>query len=133
MGWLVERSSESLEPSISPGTPTAAFNITILSHLLGTPWLPNLKDHLLMLEDVSEPMYRIDRCLLQLTSDSQIREVAGVRLGRVSAVPPNDLDFGLSVEEVARYWCERSGVPYLGRADIGHDAGNRVVKFGPVR
>lgn len=130
--WLVERSPESLEPSIPAGAPTAAFNIVILSHLLGTPWLPDLTGHVLMLEDVSEHMYRIDRCLLQLTSNAQIRGAAGIRLGRIAAVPPNDPDFGLSEEEVVRYWCERSGVPYLGRADIGHDADNKVVPFGPA-
>ncbi|RZJ02599.1 MAG: LD-carboxypeptidase [Brevundimonas sp.] len=128
--WLVERSPESLEPSISPGDRTAAFNIVILSHLLGTPWLPDLSGHILMLEDVSEHMYRIDRCLLQLTSNPQIRGAAGIRLGRVSAVPPNDPDFGRTEEEVVRYWCERSGIRYLGRADIGHDADNKVVPFG---
>lgn len=130
--WLVERSPESLEPSIPAGAPTAAFNIVILSHLLGTPWLPDLTGHVLMLEDVSEHMYRIDRCLLQLTSNAQIRGAAGIRLGRIAAVPPNDPDFGLSEEEVVRYWCERSGVPWLGRADIGHDADNKVVPFGPA-
>lgn len=130
--WLVERSPESLEPSIPEGAPTAAFNIVILSHLLGTPWLPDLTGHVLMLEEVSEPMYRIDRCLLQLSSHPQIRAAAGIRLGRISAVPPNDPDFGLSEEEVVRYWCDRSGIPWLGRADIGHDADNRVVPFGPA-
>ena len=33
-------------------------------------------------------------------------------------------------EEVARYWCERSGIPWLGRADIGHDIDNKIVPFG---
>lgn len=130
--WLVERSPESLEPSIRAGAPTAAFNLVILSHLLGTPWLPDLTGHVLMLEEVSEHMYRIDRCLLQLTSNPQIRQAAGIRLGRIAAVPPNDPPFGLSEEEVVRYWCDRSGIPWLGRADIGHDADNRVVPFGPA-
>lgn len=130
LAWLVERSGESLEPSLPADAPTAAFNITILSHLLGSPWMPDLSGHILMLEDVSEHMYRIDRCLLQLTSSAQIRDAVGIRLGRISAVPPNDPDFGLSEEEVVRYWCERSGAPYIGRADIGHDADNKVVPFG---
>jgi len=34
------------------------------------------------------------------------------------------------VEEVARFWCERSGIAFLGEADIGHDGDNRVVPFG---
>ena len=56
--------------------------------------------------------------------------MAGIRLGRCSDVPENDPDFGRTEEEIARYWCERSGIPYLGRADIGHDVDNKVVPFG---
>jgi muramoyltetrapeptide carboxypeptidase len=29
-----------------------------------------------------------------------------------------------------RYWCHRSGIPFLGEADIGHDGDNKVVPFG---
>jgi muramoyltetrapeptide carboxypeptidase len=56
--------------------------------------------------------------------------VAGIRLGRCSAIPSNDPEFGRTEDEIARDWCARSGIPYLGRADIGHDAGNKVVPFG---
>jgi muramoyltetrapeptide carboxypeptidase len=77
-------------------------------------------------------MYRIDRSLFHLTSNPAIRGVAGIRLGRCSDIPPNDPDFGMNEEAVARYWCERSGIPWLGRADIGHDADNRIVPFGGV-
>lgn len=128
--WLVERAPESLETSIKRGTPVVAFNIVILSHLAGTPWLPDLSGHVLMLEEVSEPLYRIDRCLLQLTSNARIQAACGIRLGRVSDVPFNEPDFGQTEEEIVRYWCERGGIPYLGRADIGHDADNKVVPFG---
>lgn len=128
--WLVEQAPECLEPSITPGDRTAAFNIAILAHLLGTPWLPDLGGHVLMLEEVSEHMYRIDRGLLQLTSNPQIRAAAGIRLGRVRDVPHNDPDFGRTEEEIVRYWCDRSGIPFLGRADIGHDADNKVAPFG---
>ena len=41
----------------------------------------------------------------------------------------NDPDFGACEEEVVRYWCDRSDIVFLGRADIGHDADNRVVPF----
>jgi muramoyltetrapeptide carboxypeptidase len=44
-----------------------------------------------------------------------MRRLKGIRLGRVSDVPPNDPDFGAEAEEIARFWCERSGIPYLGR------------------
>lgn len=132
LAWLVDGDPAALEPSLEPGVKAAAFNITILGSLIGTPWQPDLAGHVLMLEEVSEPMYRIDRSLFHLTSNPAIRRVAGIRLGRCSDIPPNDPDFGMNEEAVARYWCERSGIPWLGRADIGHDADNRIVPFGGV-
>jgi muramoyltetrapeptide carboxypeptidase LdcA involved in peptidoglycan recycling len=53
-------------------------------------------------------------------------------LGRCSAITPNEPDFGMNEEEIARYWCQRSGIPWLGRADIGHDTSNKIVPFGPA-
>jgi muramoyltetrapeptide carboxypeptidase len=133
LAYLVARAPEALEASVSAGPKTAAFNITVLSQLLGTPLQPDLTDHVLMLEEVSEYMYRIDRSLFHITSNPGIRKAAGIRLGRCSATPPNDPDFGQTEEEVARHWCEKSGIPYLGRADIGHDVDNKVVPFGQLR
>jgi muramoyltetrapeptide carboxypeptidase len=133
LAWLIDRDPGALEPSLTSGQMAAAFNITILSSLIGTPFQPDLTGHVLMLEEVSEAMYRIDRALGHIVSNSDIRRVAGIALGRCSAIPDNDPDFGLSEEQVARYWCGRSGIPWLGRADIGHDVGNKVVPFGVCR
>lgn len=132
LAWLVDRDPAALEPSLEPGVKAAAFNLTILSTMIGTPWQPDLTGHVLMLEEVSEHMYRIDRSLFHVTSNPAIRRVAGLRLGRCSLIPENDPDFALNEEEVARYWCDRSGIPWLGRADIGHDTGNRIVPFGGI-
>lgn len=130
LAFLAGGDADALEPAVLAGRPMAAFNITILSHLIGTPHLPDLSGHVLMLEEVSEPMYRIDRALGQIASAPALRRVAGIMLGRCGDVVPNDPDFGQDEEEVARYWCGRAGIPFLGRADIGHDAGNKVVPFG---
>ena len=130
LDWMVDRSEASLEPTVGRGSKTVAFNMTILSQLLGTPLQPDLDGHILMLEEVSEAMYRIDRSLFHITSNPSVRRVAGIMLGRCSAITPNEPDFGMSEEEVARHWCKRSGIPWLGRADIGHDVNNKVVPFG---
>lgn len=130
LAWLVEGAPSSLEHGVTPGHPNLAFNLTILSQLLGTPLEPDFTGRMLLLEDVGEYMYRIDRYFFHVTSNAAIRRCAGIRLGRCSAVPKNDPDFELNEEQVARFWCERSGIPYLGRADIGHDSDNRVVPFG---
>lgn len=130
LGWLVEADPAALEPSVGDGPPTAAFNLAILSSLIGTPTMPDLAGHVLMLEEVSEHLYRIDRFLMHITSNPAIRRVAGLRLGRCSLIPENDPAFGQDEEAIARHWCQRSGIAWLGRADIGHDADNKVVPFG---
>jgi muramoyltetrapeptide carboxypeptidase len=132
LAWFARRAPESLEPNLERGVPTAAFNITVLSQLLGTPLEPDLSGHLLMLEDVGEYMYRVDRSMFHITSQPSIRRVAGIRFGRCTDVLENDPEFGADAEDVVRHWCARSGIPYLGRADIGHDADNKLVPFGGV-
>src|SRR6516162_4974469 len=129
LAWMIDRSPEALEPSVGRGKKTAAFNLTVLCQLLGTPLQPDLDGHVLMLEEVGEAMYRIDRLLFHITSNAGIRRVSGVMLGRCSDITPNEPDFGMNEEEIARYWCRKSGIPWLGRADIGHDADNKVVPF----
>jgi muramoyltetrapeptide carboxypeptidase len=131
LDWLVERLPQALEPGLVARERHAAFNITVFAHMIGTPLQPDLAGHVLMLEDVSEHMYRTDRAMFHITSNPAIRRVAGIRLGRCSEVPVNDPDFGETEEELFRYWCNRSGIAWLGRADIGHDVDNKVVPFGP--
>jgi muramoyltetrapeptide carboxypeptidase len=129
LGWLVDGDRGALEPSLPGNGRAMAYNLTILSQLLGTSLEPDFSGRVLMLEDVGEYMYRIDRYFFHVTGSAAVRACAGIRLGRCSAVPKNDPDFVLTEEEVARFWCERSGIPYLGRADIGHDSDNKVVPF----
>src|SRR5206468_4288972 len=130
LAWLIDAAPQTLEPTVGRAEKTAAFNITVLSHLLGTPLQPDLTGHVLMLEEVSEAMYRIDRSLFHITSNPGITRVAGIMLGRCSDITPNKPDFGVNEEEVARYWCDKASIAWLGRADIGHDANNKIVPFG---
>jgi muramoyltetrapeptide carboxypeptidase len=95
--------------------------------------MPDLSGHVLMLEEVSEHLYAIDRSLVHITSDETIRRVAGVRLGRCSDIPSNDPEFGQAPEEIVQHWCKQSDIPYLGDADIGHDAENKIVPFGLLK
>ncbi|HZV84421.1 MAG TPA: LD-carboxypeptidase [Brevundimonas sp.] len=132
INWLTSGDPSSWEPSLTvDARPAVAFNIAVLDALVGTALEPDLTGHVLMLEDVSEPLYRIDRMMFHLTGQQSIRRVAGIRLGRVSDITFNDPDFGQTPEEIVRDWCQRSGIPFLGAADIGHDAENKVVPFGP--
>jgi muramoyltetrapeptide carboxypeptidase len=108
--------------------PTVAFNLMTLAMLVGTELAPDLTGHVVLLEEVAEHLYAVDRLFFHVTQ--HLQGAAGIRLGRVSDVPENDRPFGATEEEIAQYWCARSGIPYLGRADIGHDSANAIVPFG---
>ena len=128
LDWLTG-GKRGLEPGLG-SAPAAAFNLAILQALVGTPWLPDLADHVLLIEEVSEPMYRLDRELFQIAHAAQLQGIAGVRLGAVSDVPANDPAWAEPLETMLPRWCGEMGVPYLGRAEIGHVANNHVVPFG---
>ena len=131
LGWLARRDRQGLEPGLD-ARPAAAFNLSILAALTGTPWLPDLADHVLLIEEVSEPLYRVDRMLFQMAHAAQLKGLAGVRLGAVNDVKPNDPPWGETLEFMIARWCGEMRVPYLGRALIGHTQDNHVVPFGIV-
>lgn len=130
LDWMLHASPQALEPQVQAGTKYAAFNLMTLAMMVGTPLMPDLKDHVLMVEEISEYLYGYDRAFFHVTSHLQNARLAGLRLGRVSDVPVNDRPFGEDAEEIAQSWCAKTGIDYLGRADIGHDAENRIVPFG---
>ncbi|MEO1968128.1 MAG: LD-carboxypeptidase [Sphingomonadaceae bacterium] len=126
LDWLTGK-SDGIEPSIAK-QPVAAFNLMTLAMMQGSELMPDLTGHVVIVEEVAEHLYAVDRLFFHITQN--LPRVAGLRLGAISEVPENDRPFGAQPEEIARYWCERSGIAYLGRAHIGHDADNRIVPFG---
>jgi muramoyltetrapeptide carboxypeptidase len=126
LAWLAgDRSG--LEAGID-AKPTVAFNLTTLAMACGTPLMPDLTGHVVLVEEVSEYLYAVDRLFFHLTA--QLGGIAGLRLGRIGDVPENDVPFGHDADQIARHWCERHAIPFLGTADIGHDIDNKIVPFG---
>ena len=125
--------TDGLEPSLATTQhPIIALNLTTLAMLCGTPLMPDLAGHVVMVEEVSEHLYAIDRLFFHATA--HLGEVsggiAGLMLGRVSDIPENDRPFGATAQDIAQDWCQRRAIPFLGTADIGHDAANTIVPFG---
>ena len=127
LDWLIHRDPAALEPGLDG--PAMAFNLTVLSNLLGTPLEPDFTGAELLIEEVAEHLYRIDRTMFHLTASPAIRSVRRLRLGRVSDIPANDPVWNGDAGAIVRDWCERSGIAFAGPADIGHDGSNRVVPF----
>jgi len=130
LSWLVNRDPTALEPGLDGGR-ALAFNLTVLANLVGTAIEPDFAGADLIIEDVAEHDYRIDRTMFHLVGQPSVRLARRLRLGRMSDIPDNDPPFGAGPETIVPDWCARAGIPFGGTADIGHDARNRVVPFRP--
>ncbi|WP_226016712.1 LD-carboxypeptidase [Novosphingobium sp. FKTRR1] len=127
LAWL--SGDRSGEEAALDGGPVVAFNLMTLAMLVGTPLMPDLRGCVLLIEEVSEYLYAVDRLLFHVTTALRDAGLAGLRLGRIGDVPENDRPFGAEPLEMAQFWCARAGIPFLGIADIGHDAANKIVPF----
>ncbi len=133
LDWLANRDPRALEPGLTPGKRAMAFNLTVLSHLLGTTIEPDFDGAELLIEEVAEHEYRIDRMMFHVTGSAAVRRCAAIRIGRMSEIPGNDPDFASDAQSIVSDWCDRAGIVFGGPADVGHDAANRVVPFDLAR
>jgi muramoyltetrapeptide carboxypeptidase len=104
-------------------------NLTVLASLAGTPWFPNLQDHLLFVEEVGERPYRVHRALLQLMQAGCLQGIRGVIAGHFSrCVHPQGL--GPGVEEVLIAVAQELAVPLYVGLPAGHEPLNLVLPLG---
>ena len=127
LDWIVHKKPDALEPDLIRGQKYAAFNLMTLAMMTGTKLMPDLRDHILIIE---EYLYAFDRAMFHLCSNLADHGLTGIKLGRVSDIPDNDRPFGEDAEAIAERWSRQNGIAFLGRSDIGHDVQNRVVPFG---
>ncbi|MBD2422647.1 LD-carboxypeptidase [Cyanobium sp. FACHB-13342] len=119
--------------------PLLAANLTVATHLLGTPHLPDLRGAILVLEDVGEAPYRIERMLTHWRLSGALQQLAGIGLGQFTDcedAPPEDapcteqdLD-RFSLEQVLRERTADLGVPVVSGLPVGHVAGNAALPLG---
>ncbi len=106
------------------------INLTVLVSTLGTEWEPNLDGHYLIVEDTSLHLYAVDRLFFQLSSWTGIQRLVGIGLGQFTNILPNDVDFGLTVEEIARHWLEPKGFEVTYGYRVGHCDDNKNFRQG---
>ena len=105
-------------------------NLTVATHLLGTPVQPRLEGVILALEDVTEAPYRIDRMLTQWLMSGAFDGVCGIALGRFSrCFSPQGVP-SWTVEEVLRDRLTHLGIPIVSDLPFGHDGVNAALPVG---
>jgi muramoyltetrapeptide carboxypeptidase len=110
--------------------PLVVSNLTVATSLIGTPWFPRLAGCVLVLEDVGEEPYRVDRMLTQWRSSGVLQGIGGVGLGRFRWKEDDVLPGDLSMEEVLRDRCSDLGVPVVGQLPVGHGQPNLALPLG---
>lgn len=105
-------------------------NLTIATSLIGTPWLPDLRGTILVLEDTGEAPYRIDRQLTQWRSSGLLKGVAGIGLGRFSWARDDVLPGDFSMEEILLERLGDLGVPLVSDLPVGHGVPNEALPLG---
>ena len=124
---------EVVRPSAPARGSLMGGNLSSLVTLLGTPWFPRLEGAILLLEDVNEPLYRLDRLLTQLWLSGEVNEINGVILGQFSDDTVEAADRMRRNEFVWARVAELTAakpVPIWGNFPIGHCRRNLTVPLG---
>jgi muramoyltetrapeptide carboxypeptidase len=105
-------------------------NLAMLCSLLGTPHWPKVKGGVLMLEDVAEPPYRVERMLLQLHQAGVLASQKAILLGAFSDWKRSPLDRGYNLKTVVTHLRSLVDVPILTGFPFGHVPTKVTVPFG---
>ncbi|MCU0541933.1 MAG: LD-carboxypeptidase [Oscillatoriaceae cyanobacterium Prado104] len=105
-------------------------NLTVASHLIGTPYQPDLTGVILALEDVSEAPYRVDRMLTQWRMAGVFAGVRGIALGRFSRCQIDENIPSFSIQEVLRERLGDLNIPIVSDLPFGHDGVNAALPVG---
>ncbi|EJS5000679.1 muramoyltetrapeptide carboxypeptidase [Salmonella enterica] len=105
-------------------------NLAMLISLIGTPWMPTIDKGILVLEDVNEHPFRVERMLLQLEYAGILNRQSAIVLGSFSGAAPNEYDAGYSLESVYTFLRSRLSVPLITGLDFGHEQRTVTLPIG---
>lgn len=133
-GERVEAESGRPGRTLTPGKGKGRMlggNMTVLSTLLGTPWVPDFKGAVLFLEDVNEEVYRVDRMFQQLKLAGILDGLAGVIFGQCTRCNPDDPEqSGFSLDDVIDHHLVPLGIPAFTGGNIGHVTNQLCLPHG---
>jgi muramoyltetrapeptide carboxypeptidase len=107
-------------------------NLALLAALCGTPYAPSLANGILVIEDVGEPAYRIDRMLTQLRLSGELEQVAAIAFGQFTQVPNDDSSVGRSIDQILQEAADRLAVPCMAGIPMGHCDAQWTIPLGAM-
>ena len=108
----------------------AGGNLSLVASLMGTPWEPDMEGKILLLEDIDEAPYRIDRMLNQLRLAGVFERCAGVAIASWTRCEAAKGKPSLALEEILRDLILPSGKPILAGIEAGHGVPSLTLALG---
>jgi muramoyltetrapeptide carboxypeptidase len=110
----------------------AGGNLAVLAALCGTPYAPDLSDSILILEDINEPVYRIDRMLQQLKLSGTLHGCKGIAFGECVKCPDDAGGGGRSLDEVLGEIVRELRIPSVIGIPVGHIDEQWTIPLGAM-
>ncbi len=107
-------------------------NLALVSSLVGTPWAVDCRGAIVVLEDVGEATYRLDRMLTQLRLAGAFHGCVGVAFGQCTDCPDTTDDGTRTIEALVTELAEALQVPTLQGIPVGHISDQWTVPFGAI-
>lgn len=101
--------------------PVFISTFSILCDLIGTQFMPNLQDHILILEDIGEETSRLDRRLWQLLKAIPPGTLAGLVFAKFLNMGDSGRPYGASLDDILRKHAKNAGCPTIINYPLGHD------------
>ena len=95
-------------------------NLTMLTHLVGTRWMPDISGGILFVEDVGEHPYKIERMLIQLDEAGILKKQKALVLGQFTDYKTEESDNGYDFETMLSWIRSRLTIPVLTGLPFGH-------------
>lgn len=119
--------------TIYPGKASGGLvggNLTVLTALAGSPYLPDFKDKILFLEDIGEEPYRIDRMMSTLMLMGVFKEINGFVFGQCTDCDPSGGYGNLTIDQILDDYLLHLKIPAYRGAMIGHVPKQFLLPFG---
>ena len=107
-------------------------NLAMLASLAGTPWMPQIQDGILVIEDINEHPFRVERMLLQLAQQGILARQKAIVTGSFTGVKLTDYDTGYDFDSVWRLIRQITGLPVVTGLEFGHHWNTVTLPLGAL-
>ncbi|HEY3114874.1 MAG TPA: LD-carboxypeptidase [Gemmatimonadaceae bacterium] len=120
-----------INPGAAEGT-VVGGNLAVLASLCGTAFMPDLTDGILILEDINEPVYRVDRMLQQLKLSGALNGCKGIAFGQCVKCSDDGGGVGRAFDDVLGEIAKELRVPCLAGIPVGHIDQQWTIPLGAM-